>query len=193
MKIVLLRHGECIGNTGRFDWAQQEFNFLTLRGQMQAQMAAHEIHGISDHYDIAMSSNMLRAQQTLYTVLQANDNHDLHTCESNELLDEWWDDPRGKTDTEFRAQIEEFFQTVMLPMWDQEGNALIVSHGYTMRVLIERIRLHMGIISEDEVTTDIHKIRIHTPNAMPFVFNTLKPKDPVMIVPGMHSTYYQGK
>lgn len=193
MKIILLRHGECIGNTGRFDWSQEKYNFLTLRGQMQAQLASHEIHAIAPTFDIAMSSDMLRAQQTLYTVLQSNDKHDQHDCISEPLLNEWWDNPMGKSDAEFRAQIEEFFQTVMLPMWNQKGNALIVSHGYTMRVLIERIRLHKGIISEDEVAASIHRIPVHTPNAWPFVFNTEDKQDLIKITPGKHSTYHQGK
>lgn len=190
MKIVFLRHGECITNTHSYIEGQYAYNFLTLRGVKQAELAAMDMteRGYT-HFDAIYTSSKLRAMQTANTVLQTMGIHGTYPCIQEPLLNEWWDDPKGLTQDAFRKQISKFFNKVLKSVWLSDTTIMVVSHGYAMRVLFEEIQLYLGQI--ESLSENIHRIPHHAPNAMPFYYDTIDSgKKFKYTVPGEHSIRY---
>ena len=191
MKLTLIRHGECLFNTPRMPIgsAAYAFNFLTEKGYRQAELCAIELRDRhADTWDFIFTSNVLMAMQTASVILQKLDAHDKYDITKTDLLNEWWDNPKGKTQLEFRHQIDEFYTTNLKPLWNTDMKVLIVSHGYTTRCLIDVINVHEG--RQYELTKNIHNIPGHAPNAFPFFHDTANPKPLKYTTPGLHSVKY---
>ncbi len=69
-EFTFLRHGESVGNAGRFYQGQHDFE-LTERGQQQAQALAERWRAEQRHFDAVISSPLKRAAVTAETVAAA--------------------------------------------------------------------------------------------------------------------------
>lgn len=180
MKLVLLRHGESIANTWHHAYKHDDFNFLTMKGVKQAELAGHEIDELLPEIDHVYTSQFTRAMHTASTVMQTNDSHRREYI-VDARLNEWWDDSRGKTPTEFHEQVAGFYEDVILDKWSTDAHILVVSHYYTTGVLIEKLRMEIGHQAKHR---DLNELGMHVPNAMPFYFDTNRLSDVEMIIPG---------
>ena len=92
MKLILLRHGECITNTAKYIKGQYDYNFLTIKGLKQAELAALELVDRNvNFFDHVYTSSVLRAMQTANLVLQTMDLHGTTFCKKFDEFEEWWD------------------------------------------------------------------------------------------------------
>ena len=187
----MVRHGECIANTprkipGKHTWGKM--NFLTLKGYKQAELCGVELDERElTEWDHIYTSDMVRAQQTCSVILQTLDIHDKHEVTITDTLDEWWDNPKGKTSDEFHEQVDQFMQTYLMPKWDSDESILVVSHGHTTRCMIDLIHC---IEDPTRSWTNIHDVRYHVPNAMPIFYDTKSPEPIKYTVPGLHRVHY---
>jgi len=133
-KLYLVRHGESMGNVWPEAYRSDERNFLSPYGVMQAKICGHYFKRMGLRFDHLYSSNLLRARQTMITILQEDDWKRPWTNlpSLNEVQKDNEDDI-----TRVRDVFYNIFQ-----MWkksDYTGNVLIVSHYHTMQVIFDNM------------------------------------------------------
>jgi bisphosphoglycerate-dependent phosphoglycerate mutase len=187
MKIVFLRHGESMGNTSGKFYDNDRTNFLSLRGILQAQLAAHTIKeyvGDSYPFDGVFDSELTRSGQTacitLQTLMEERD-----AIELDGRLNEWCFTANGnnkwyleESHPDFWERIESFYFNDIKPLLKTDVSYFVVSHYYTMLGLFQVMAKDHGLISEYEPLSPNNDGEI--PNAVPFFFDSTTDKLPHM-------------
>ncbi len=196
MKLILIRHGESMGNVWDNAYEDDTTNFLSLRGVKQAELAAYDIRrlcGIKDtSIDEVITTEATRARHTSTTSMQAMGDWKRHYIK-DERLNEWglsippeeyWENREPQD--EFRAKVNEWYDETIVGISNTNLCVLVVSHYYTMSVLFERFRIDLGLL-DGPIDLDSHEEGPVIPNAIPFYYDTMAGLDVDMIGPGYFS------
>jgi len=188
MKIIFLRHGESLGNTNHKFYKDDKTNFLSLKGVLQAQLAAHTIGDLfsnHDPFDATFVSDMTRSGQTACLVLQTiMDTRDHLIIDPR--LNEWGFNATSQKDwflsepeTEFFQRIESFYNDAIGPIIDTDVTYLITSHYYTMKGLFDIIAMNSGLIESYHPLDPYNANDI--PNAIPYYWDSNTMAIPEMV------------
>lgn len=196
MKLILIRHGESMGNIWDEAHRDDTTNFLTLRGVKQAELASYDIRRLCERHDTSIdeviTTEATRARHTATTIMQAMGDWKRHYI-MDERLNEWgleippedyWD--KRENQDLFRAKVNEWYEETIVGINNTNLCVLIVSHYYTMSVLFERFRIELGLI-EGSYDLDSKDDGPTIPNAIPFFYDTQAGVDVEMIGPGYFS------
>lgn len=187
--LVLVRHGESLWNQeNRFTgWTDVP---LTAKGQEEAHRAGRELRGLK--FDIAFTSALHRAQETLEIMLaelelgdipvkrdQAlNERHygDLQGLNKAETAKKYGDDqvrlwrrsyevapPHGESLKDTANRVLPYFHNDILPCLEQGQNVLIAAHGNSLRALV----MNLEGIDPQEVA------RLEIPTGVPLIYEYL--------------------
>ena len=196
MKLILIRHGESMGNIWDDAYKDENTNFLTLRGVKQSELAAYDIRRLCESHDTSVdeviTTEATRARHTATTIMQALGDWKRHYIQ-DERLNEWgllippedyWE--KREPQDAFRLKVNDWYDETIVGISHTNLCVLIVSHYYTMSVLFERFRIELGLI-EGSYDLDDHKVGPMIPNAIPFYYDTQAGVDIEMIGPGYFS------
>lgn len=189
--IVLIRHGESEWNDqGRFTGLSDVG--LTELGKKQADQAGDKLLNDGTKFDIAFTSNLIRAQHTLDIILKKIDqtnietiNHaninerdfgdltgqyhsDAHQKYGKTQIDQWRNSfeiapPNGESLKDTYRRIVPYFQSVIFPHYLNGKNIIVVSHNVTLRALM----MHLKNISPK----DIVSLRLDNANPITYKLN----------------------
>ena len=177
--LVLIRHGESVWNekglwTG---WTDVE---LSEKGKEEAQDAGRLITFI--HFDIAFTSALKRAQETLeevkkvlgyeiptiiekgfnernYGDLTGKNKWDIQKEYGDEQFLKWrrgWDEPitNGETLKDVYARVVPCYNADVLPHLEKKQNVIIAAHGNSLRALVKYLdKVSDSDISNIEIAT----------------------------------------
>lgn len=177
-----------MSNTHKGQNVDYRYNFLTLRGIKQAELAGMELNDLKVNIDEVHTSTMDRARQTANIVLQAMSIHDSATCSPHKDLDEWWEGHKTPL-IGYKTAMMNFVNRVLYPHWLSDKTVMIVGHGNSFTCLFEAIEIVQGV--KGEFSEDI--LRRHVPNSMPFIYDTKTHKEFKYIIPGEHNIFYAKK
>ena len=159
MKLVMVRHGESMGNVDPTAYKDDNRNFLSPHGEIQAQLCGSFLRKNNHTFDRVISSNLTRARQTTLILLRYLAPDAAHHWENqpryNELFGNALLDEAGP-----RAQIAQGIQEIIAGT----GSVLLVSHYYVMQEIFNALPvLPRNIASHGGK---------HVPNAVPFVWDS---------------------
>lgn len=172
--LVLIRHGESLYNKKGL-WTGWHDIALSVKGKREAKLAASVLKDIK--FDIAFTSDLKRAHETLEIIKFELRHLDLHTIRHSAYKERHYGIYTGKSKWEIKNQIGEDKFKKLRRAWDEpipEGetlknvyerviphfinnvfpelkkgkNVLIVAHGNTHRSLIK----YLENLSHDEIT-----------------------------------------
>lgn len=133
--IILVRHGQSLGQLWTGAYQNDETNFLSSAGVRQAEFAGEQIKGQGiEHIDFVFCSELTRAKQTMMSILQRMDMLDKVAPVINPAINE----------REFLAQQESIKSMLgrIIPYMDEhviplayDNNVLLVSHYYVMKCI----------------------------------------------------------
>lgn len=138
--LILVRHGESLGNRTPSLCKNDDLNFLTKRGVIQSELAGITLHDLNINIKYVVCSPYLRARQTAITLCQSmNDNYNI------EIID----DLRERLSVEgVYKESNEDVKTRVGKVIDsnlniklQKGNVLCVSHYYTMLAFFNNYKI----------------------------------------------------
>lgn len=161
--LVLVRHGESEWNAKGI-WTGWTDILLSDKGRQEAKDAAEQLRGIK--FDIAFTSTLSRAKETLEIIKQTLGIPDLPTIQSPALNERDYGDYTGKNKWEVKKQLglEDFqklrrgwnwpvpngetlrdvyersvpyYQQEILPKIQEGKNVLISAHGNSLRALVK--------------------------------------------------------
>lgn len=162
-KLVLVRHGESEWNALGL-WTGWTDISLSEKGHIDARTAGESLKDI--HFDIAYTSALKRAQQTLDEIKDKINQLHLRTIKDNTLNErnygdftgknkweiekevgeeqfmKWrrgWDDPipNGESLKDVYHRVIPYFETEILPKLKSGKNVIISAHGNSIRVLVK--------------------------------------------------------
>lgn len=174
-KLVLIRHGESMGNVWPEAYLNDETNFLTLRGVKQSELAGIDLNRAGFKFDHVITSGLTRSRQTAIMIMQTMDDWQRHYV-SDSRLNEWnmathaFVDLKGvviETENQHHLRCVAALEQIVLPALDT-GNVLCVTHWHTMGALFRHLLGKKGKFSLD---ADPNRI----PNAMPYVYSPDNP------------------
>lgn len=171
-KLVLVRHGESEWNAKGLWTGWTDVN-LSENGVQEAQKAGEKLKDI--HFDIAYTSGLKRAQQTLDEIKKAT-NQNLPTTANKALDERDYGDMTGKNKWEIKEQVGEeefmklrrswdypppngeslkmvyervlpYYQSEIEPKLKEGKNVIIAAHGNSLRALIK----FLENISDEEI------------------------------------------
>jgi 2,3-bisphosphoglycerate-dependent phosphoglycerate mutase len=171
--LVLVRHGESEWNALGL-WTGWRDIPLTEKGREEARRAAQALRDI--RFDLAFTSKLVRAQQTLDEIKRELHLEDLPTIEDAALNErdygdltaknkwqvekeygteqflKWrrsWDYPvpGGETLKDVYARVAPFYERYILPELRAGKNVLVAAHGNSLRALVK----HLENIPDDEI------------------------------------------
>lgn len=171
--LVLVRHGESEWNAKGI-WTGWTDIPLSEKGRQEAKDAAGQLRGLK--FDIAFTSTLSRAKETLEIIKQALGIPDLPTIQSPALNERDYGDYTGKNKWEVKKQLgpddfaklrrgwnwpvpngetlkDVYERTVpyylgeILPKLEEGKNVLISAHGNSLRALVK----YLDGLSDDEV------------------------------------------
>ena len=179
-KLVLVRHGQSQWNLeNRFTgWVDVP---ITPLGEEEAHRAGRELKDV--HFDIAFTSELLRAQQTLKIILEECGQPDLPTEKNAALNERHYGDlqgldkaetarkygeaqvllwrrsfdvkpPNGESLKDTAARTLPYFYSMILPAAASGKNVLVAAHGNSLRAIV------MGL--DDLTPEQILKVEIGT-------------------------------
>ena len=184
-KLVLLRHGQSLWNLqNRFTgWVDVP---LTAHGEAEALRAGERLRGLD--FDIAYTSMLTRAQETLRIVLEVlgqnppvirdvalNERHygDLQGLDKKKTAEKFGDQqvqiwrrsydvppPNGEALKQTAERTLPFFEQVILGDIAQGKNVLVVAHGNSNRSIV----VALDRLSRDEV------LELDLPTGVPLVY-----------------------
>ena len=169
-RLVLLRHGQSLGNVWEHFYNNDHTNFLSLTGIMQSLKAGEFLNSLCIDFDKVISSEMNRARLTASIVSQMMGDHlrrDEHIIIDGRLNergwehkpieqpDKTWDQMESKE--EHWERVKSYIDDELRPLLGKE-NILVVSHGITMNVLLAEL-------CPDFIDLDYEK---HVENAIPY-------------------------
>lgn len=170
-KLVLMRHGESMGNAWKPAYRNEAMNFLSPLGMVQAELAGEKLNRHGYNFTTMISSGMTRARHTMCVVAQRIQNWQrefINDTRLNEMsLSGHVRDPRDRIESQddHRRRVIDVFNNLIWPSL-QDGDTLCVSHYYTMSVLFTCLNLNPDHIWGNGE---------HIPNAVPFVYDTDRP------------------
>lgn len=149
-RIILVRHGESVGNIKR-DY-HPDMNFLTKRGSLQAELAGMTLAQTKYEIDYVMCSPYLRARHTCALLLEGagiepeiviNANlKERHYSEHREL-------PNAESEEDLDVRVEPLVDILSTHL--DTGSILCVSHYWTIKSLVKQLghrwHWHMGLNS----------------------------------------------
>lgn len=191
MKAILERHGESMGNVWGGAYADDKTNFLSLRGVKQAELSAYTISELIPHeFDVVISSELTRARQTATTIMQTMGSWQrAYTIDAR--LNEWCFMSPGSAkwfeaepEAVFFERVQSFYEEVWKPLEALPVTVLVVSHFYTMELLIQLIQRDLGQL--DEIPSPDPYAHAGIPNAIPFYYDTELGRPPEIVLPGYH-------
>ncbi|MEI6310865.1 MAG: 2,3-diphosphoglycerate-dependent phosphoglycerate mutase [Bacteroidota bacterium] len=160
--LVLIRHGQSQWNLeNKFTgWVDVP---LTAKGEEEAKAAGHLLANYT--FDIAYTSKLQRAQNTLKMVLAESGNNNVPTIEDVALNERMYGDLQGldKTETEHKFGVDQvkiwrrsydiappngeslkdtavrvlpYYESIILPQLQAGKNIIVAAHGNSLRALI---------------------------------------------------------
>lgn len=171
--LALVRHGESEWNAKGLWTGWTDVN-LSSKGREEARAAGELIKDI--HFDLAYTSLLSRAKQTLDQIKFVTDRDDLPTTENKALNERDYGEMTGKNKWEIKEQVGEeeflrlrrswdypppggeslkmvfervlpYYQNEILPKLKEGKNILIAAHGNSLRALIKELEQ----IPDDEI------------------------------------------
>ncbi len=172
-KLLLVRHGKSEWNALGL-WTGWTDVSLNTEGRDEARWAAEEIKDI--HLDVAFTSTLKRAVETLDEIKKTLHREDLPTVEALELRErnygdltgknkwkikeeygeeqfkKWrrgWADtlPHGESLKDVYDRVAPYYQKEILPLLEQGKNVIIAAHGNSLRALVK----YLEHISDDDI------------------------------------------
>ena len=185
-KLVLIRHGQSLWNLeNRFTgWVDIE---LSEKGREEAQKAGKEIAGF--HFQIAFTSALSRAQQTLDIILKEirqteipifrdqalNERHygDLQGLNKAETAKKYGDKqvrlwrrsydvqpPNGESLKDTAARVLPYFRSKIMPEIQKGKDVLVVAHGNSLRSVL----MSLENLSPEQI------VAVEIPTGQPWVY-----------------------
>jgi 2,3-bisphosphoglycerate-dependent phosphoglycerate mutase len=185
-KLVIVRHGQSLWNKeNRFTgWVDID---LSEQGLEEAKKAGEKLKGM--HFDIAFTSDLIRAQRTLEIILKEIGQEDMPVREDQALNERMYGDLQGMNKDEARkqfgveqvhiwrrsfdtpppageslkdtaARVIPYFEKNILPELKKGKNILIAAHGNSLRALI----MYMEKISREEI------LKVEIPTGVPKIY-----------------------
>lgn len=180
--LVLVRHGQSMGNAWDPAYKNPEMNFLTELGEAQVRLSGIKLRATGMRFNTMISSRITRARHTLAILA-----HTIGDWQREFILDNRFNEriPTNATfgpgeeetpEVDHRTTVKDGFESVVRPALAQ-GNVLLVSHYYTMKVLFEHLAVKYGLsLSKLWGGTD------HIPNAIPFIYDITDPFGKVVVL-----------
>jgi len=178
-----------MGNVWGGAYANDRTNFLSLRGVKQAELSAYTIAELIPHqFDVVISSDLTRACQTATTIMQTmGDWKRSYTIDPR--LNEWCFMSPGsekwfeaEPERLFMDRVVSFYDEVWKPLEALPVSVLVVSHFYTMDLLIQLIQRDLGLL--DEIPSPDPYVHAGIPNAIPFYYDSTTGRPPEIVLPG---------
>lgn len=137
--LYFVRHGESRGNGWPEFYDNDEVNFLSAYGSMQASLCGHYFKRTEVKFDSAQvySSGMTRARHT--TALILDELHLMETWNVFPELNELRYDTLAETNARANALVKRFIDYIFVPWASKGGNALIVTHMFSMQAMFEAL------------------------------------------------------
>jgi 2,3-bisphosphoglycerate-dependent phosphoglycerate mutase len=185
-KLVIVRHGQSLWNKeNRFTgWVDID---LSEKGLEEAKSAGKKLKGM--HFDLAFTSDLIRAQRTLEIILKEIGQEDIHVTEDQALNERMYGDLQGMNKDEARkqfgvdqvhiwrrsfdvpppggeslkdtaARVIPYFEKHILPELKKGKNILISAHGNSLRALI----MYLEKISPEEI------LKVEIPTGVPKIY-----------------------
>ena len=184
-KLIIVRHGQSAWNLeNRFTgWVDVD---ITKKGEEEAQKAAEKLKDV--RFDLAFTSNLLRAQRTLDIILEGtnqknipvikhealNERHygDLQGANKAETAEKYGEEqvhiwrrsydiapPNGESLKDTADRVIPYFEKEIVPFIRQGKNIIIAAHGNSLRALIMYLeKLTPEEILKVEIPTGVPKI-----------------------------------
>jgi 2,3-bisphosphoglycerate-dependent phosphoglycerate mutase len=185
-KLVIVRHGQSLWNKeNRFTgWVDID---LSEKGLEEAKSAGKKLKGM--HFDLAFTSDLIRAQRTLEIILKEIGQEDILVTEDQALNERMYGDLQGMNKDEARkqfgvdqvhiwrrsfdvpppggeslkdtaARVIPYFEKHILPELKKGKNILISAHGNSLRALI----MYLEKISPEEI------LKVEIPTGVPKIY-----------------------
>lgn len=164
-RLVLVRHGESMGNHWKHAYKDDRTNFLSDIGVRQAEIAGLLLKRKDFNFTYIVSSDLTRARQTTSTILINMGDWERH-YEVDSNLNEF-NQFAGEVLEEHTDRVYKGMENFM-SNWIA-GDAMCVTHHHTMERIFEYFK-----IPKDVITT-YKGIRI--PNAVPFIYDLNNPSN----------------
>lgn len=171
--LVLVRHGESEWNV-KGVWTGWTDVDLSPKGHEEARQAGEALKDI--HFDLAYTSTLKRAKNTLLEIEKVIGQTDLTATESSALNERNYGDLTGKNKWEVKAQVGEeefqkirrswdypppngeslkmvyervvpYYESEILPKLKEGNNIIIAAHGNSLRALIK----YLDHISDEDI------------------------------------------
>jgi broad specificity phosphatase PhoE len=182
--LVMVRHGQSMGNAWEPAYLNPQMNFLTELGSTQAKLAGLKLKETGIEFDTMITSGIVRARHTLSIIA-----HTLENWHREFIVDERFNEriPAGglhgpsegpklgeqpETKQMHLERVSAGFAELVQPVLEQRKSLLLVSHYYTMQVLIR----HLGV-NRDRLWGGGD----HIPNGVPFIWNPDQPEKIVVL------------
>jgi broad specificity phosphatase PhoE len=162
-KLVLIRHGQSMGNAWDGAYESDPMNFLTPMGIAQAEVAGWKLKYTGLKFTHMVSSNLTRARQTMAIIA-----HIVDDWKRPFTIIEGFNERNENPKMDYR-QLE--FETLyhretvkktydyFIPNLLKDGNVMLVSHHYTMEILFKHLELPMPEVNG----------AARIPNSVPFI------------------------
>jgi len=185
-RLIIVRHGQSVWNSeNRFTgWVDVD---LTEKGKKEAREAGIKL--LDYNFDIAFTSDLLRAQKTLDIILKTINQQDIPIIKDEALNERMYGDLQGKNKDEARAEfgadqvhiwrrsydiappngeslkdtserVLPYFKSEVLPKLKEGKNVLIAAHGNSLRALI----MYLEELSEEEI------VKVEIPTGVPKIY-----------------------
>lgn len=176
--LVLVRHGQSMGNAWNAAYRNPEMNFLTEYGETQAKLAGLKLRETGIEFQNMITSGITRARHTLSILA-----HTMGDWKREFIVDarfneriapgkEHGPNEREALPHEHATRVMDGFSELVLPMLERNENVLLVSHYYTMQVLFKNIGVNKDTLwGHGE----------HIPNAVPFIWDRDQPHKMIVL------------
>lgn len=177
-RLVLVRHGESMGNYWKPAYRDDRANFLSDIGIKQAEIAGLFLKRNELNFTHIVSSDLTRARQTASTILinmgdwQRHYDIDPNFNEFNQF--------GGQPLEEHRELVFKAMDTLM-NTW-QDGDAMCVTHYHTMQRIFDYLQ-----VSRDKIESNEGK---YVPNAIPFIYDMNTKQKIIKIDPYSHTPQF---
>jgi 2,3-bisphosphoglycerate-dependent phosphoglycerate mutase len=201
--LVLVRHGQSEWNAKNLFTGWKDVG-LTQLGVDEARSAGVMLKKASHHFDIAYTSNLIRAQKTLELMLEELGQSDLETVKNIALNErnygdlvglnkddarkKWGDEqvhiwrrsydtppPGGESLKDTAERTLPFFEASIMPDVLAEKNVIVAAHGNSLRALCK----HLDLIGDDEI------VELNIPTGAPIRYELgldMRPLDDVAVL-----------
>lgn len=151
--LVMMRHGESMGNSWKPAYQNEDFNFLSPLGMAQAQTAGLRLARVGYQFSTVAASKLTRARETTIHVMRALGDwrrayvvdHRLNEfAQIGHSSDPSY--PAGESRSDHHWRVGRVLLDTIKPAL-ATGHVLVVSHHYTMVSLIK----HLGFKDDGEL------------------------------------------